>query len=131
MTVSFAQIRLPLYVMVAALASAVAIASPVFAQVAATPELETAQRAVQRAEQADADQYAPEAMAVARQTLVQAQAAHSQRDRKQALDLALRAAADADLARARSQEAVANAELQHRQNEVDELQRRLAQETRR
>ncbi|KAF1719083.1 DUF4398 domain-containing protein [Pseudoxanthomonas wuyuanensis] len=131
MTVSFAQIRLPLYVMVAALASAVAATSPVSAQTAPTPELETAQQAVQRAEQADADQYAPEALAVARQTLIQAQAAHSKRDRRLALDLALRAAADADLARARSQEAVASAELQHRQNEVAELQRRLGQEARR
>ncbi len=85
-----------------------------------------AQQAVNRADQADADQYAPELLAAARTTLAQAQAAaSSRRDRKLAPDLALRAAVDADLARTRSAEAVANAQLQQRRSEIAELQRTL------
>lgn len=125
---SFAQFRLPLYVMVAALAVSVATISPLYAQTATPPELEAAQQAVQKATQADADQYAPELLNAARQALTQAQAAQAKRDRQLALNLALRAAADADLARARSNEAVANAELQQRRSEVAELQRRLSTE---
>jgi hypothetical protein len=41
--------------------------------------------------------------------------------------MALRAAADADLARAQSEEAVANAELRQRRSEVEQLQRSLAE----
>jgi hypothetical protein len=40
--------------------------------------------------------------------------------------MALRAAADADLARARSEEATATAQLQLRRNEVTQLERQLA-----
>lgn len=125
---SFAQFRLPLYVMTAALAASVATISPLYAQAATTPELQVAQQAVYKATQADADQYAPELLNAARQALTQAQVAQVERDRKLALSLALRAAADADLARARSNEAVANAELQQRHSEVAELQRRLSVE---
>lgn len=122
---SFAQIRLPLYVMVAALTIAALPVSPAMAQSATTPELETARRAVERADQADADQYAPDRMATARQLLTQAQTAQSSRDKKLALDLAIRAAADADVARALSLEAVANADLEHRRAEIADLQRKL------
>lgn len=125
---SFAQIRLPLYVMVAALTVAGGSAFPIRAQTATTPELETARQAVERADQADADQYAPDRMAVARQLLAQAQAAQSGRDKKLALDLAIRAAADADVARALSLEAVANADLQQRRAEIADLQRKLGME---
>jgi hypothetical protein len=125
---SFAQFRLPLYVMAAALALSVAAISPLQAQTATPPELEAAQQAVHKATQADADQYAPDLLNAARQGLTQAQAAQAQRDRKLALSLALRAAADADLARVRSNEAVANAELQQRRDEVADLQRRLSTE---
>ncbi len=111
-----------------AAAFALMLAFGVQAQTATTPELDAARVAVQRADQADADQYAPEAIALARQSLAQAQAAHSQRDRRLALDLALRAAVEADLARALSLEAVANAELQHQRAQVEDLQRRLGQE---
>ena len=128
---SFAQFRLPLYVMVAALAGSVTTVSPLHAQTVTTPELEAAQQAVQKATQADADQYAPEPLNIARQALAQAQAAQAKRDRKLALNLALRAAVDADLARARSNEAVANAELQQRRSEVADLQRRLSAEANR
>ncbi|ELQ15532.1 hypothetical protein A989_03676 [Xanthomonas translucens DAR61454] len=96
-----------------------------FAQVA-SPELQTAQQAVQRAIQADADQYAPDLIATARQGLEQAQqAALDRRQHKTAPQLALRVAADADLARVRSEEAVANAQLKQRKAEVAELERSL------
>ena len=102
--------------------------TPVFAQSAPTPELEAAVQAVQRADQADADQYAPELLDSARTALAQAQAAAtSRRDRKLAPGLALRATVDADLARARSEEAVANARLRQRRQEIGELQRTLGE----
>ncbi len=123
MKTSFAQIRCPQYVMAGALALFAAPAA--FAQVA-SPELQTAQQAVQRAIQADADQYAPDLIATARQGLEQAQqAALDRRQRKTAPQLALRVAADADLARVRSEEAVANAQLKQRKAEVAELERSL------
>lgn len=122
MNPSFAQIRRTLYV----IACAFAFSAPVLAQDAAV-ELAAARQAVERATQADADQYAPDMLADARQGLEQAQrAALDRRERKQAPALALRAAADADLARALSEEAVANAQLQQRRAEVEQLQRTLA-----
>ena len=91
------------------------------------PELLAAQQAVNRADQADADQYAPNLINAARSGLAQAQAAASnRRDRKLAPPLALRAAADADLARVRSEEATVTAQLQLRRNEVNQLQRQLS-----
>ena len=112
--------------MVCAFGLSVALSGPVFAQAAISPEIVAAQQAVNRADQADADQYAPELLATARNSLAQAQAAAAnRRDRKLAPDLALRATADADLARARSIEAVANAQLRQRQSEIAELQRTL------
>lgn len=90
-------------------------------------ELLTAQQAVEKADRADADQYAPDTMAMARQQLGQAQQAVTDRRlRKQVPVLALRAAADADLARAQSEEAVAQAQLAQRKAEVAQLQRQLA-----
>ena len=122
MKTSFAQIRPPLYVMVCALA----LAGTATAQEAAL-ELAQARQAVDKATQADADQYAPDLIAVARQGLEQAQrAAGDRRERKNAPALALRATVDADLARARSEEATATAQLQLRRNEVAQLQRQLA-----
>ncbi len=123
---SFAQFRRSLCVMVGAFAVLAAFLAPAFAQAAAAPELATAQQAVNRADQADADQYAPELLASARTALAQAQAAAaSRRDRRRAPDLALRATVDADLARARSNEAVAQALVQQRRQEISELQRTL------
>ncbi|KRG73701.1 membrane protein [Stenotrophomonas chelatiphaga] len=89
-------------------------------------ELSQARQAVDRATQADADQYAPDLINLARQGLEQAQrAAGDRRERKNAPAMAQRAAADADLARARSEEATATAQLQLRRNEVNQLQRQL------
>ncbi|MFT4247515.1 MAG: DUF4398 domain-containing protein [Pseudomonas sp.] len=103
-------------------ACAFAFSLPALAQVA-SPELAAAEQAVQQATQADADQYAPDLVNLARQELLQAQqAALDRRERKQAPRLALRAAADADLARARSDEAVAQAQLEQRKAEVARLQ---------
>lgn len=101
-----------------------ALAGPVAAQ--QSPELAQAQLAVQRATEADADQYAPELIAAAREGLLAAQtAALDKRQRKQAPLLAERVAADADLARVTSEEALANADLQQRRAEVARLQRSL------
>ena len=97
------------------------------AQDPAAADLLAAQQAVERADRADADQYAPDSMALARQQLEQAQrAAGDRRERKQAPLLAQRAAVDADLARAQSEEAVAQAMLAQRKAEVERLQRQLA-----
>jgi hypothetical protein len=102
------------------------LSAPLHAQVAAAPELAAAQQAVNRADQADADQYAPDLLDSARAALAQAQAAAAnRRERKLAPGLALRATVDADLARARSEEAVANARLQQRRQEIADLQRTL------
>lgn len=128
MTVSFSHFRWNLHVMAAAVALTAGVSSPLKAQSAPPPELVAAAQSVQRADQADADQYAPEPLNAARQALAQAQAAQAGRDKKLAIDLALRAAADADLARARSQEAVASAEVQQRRAEIADLQRRLGTE---
>jgi len=120
MTASFAQIRRSLYV----IAFAFAPLAPAMAQVA--PELSVAEQAVQRATQADADQYAPDLISRARQELMQAQqAAVDRSQRKQLPMLAQRAAVDADLARARSEEAVATAQLEQRRAEVSQLQSTL------
>ncbi|MBD9479336.1 DUF4398 domain-containing protein [Pseudoxanthomonas sp. PXM02] len=125
MTASFSHFRRPLHVMAAAVAVSALSSAPIFAQSALTPELEAAVQAVQRADQADADQYAPEPLAAARQALAQAQTAHAGRDKKKALDFAQRATVDADLARARSQEAVATAEVAQRKAEIADLQQQI------
>ena len=123
---SFAQFRRILCVPVGVFALSAALAAPVWAQTATLPELAVAQQAVGRADQADADQYAPELLNAARAALAQAQAAAaSRRERKLAPELALRAAVDADLARVRSEESVANARLQQRRAEIADLQRAL------
>ena len=125
---SIANIHRFLCVTVGAFAVLAALAAPLRAQVAGIPELADAQQAVNRADQADADQYAPELLDSARAALSQAQAAAaSRRGRRLAPGFALRATVDADLARARSEEAVANARLQQRRQEIGELQRALGE----
>ena len=75
------------------------------------------------------DVYKRQLLDSARTALAQAQAAAaSRRDRKLAPELATRALLDADLARARSNEAVARAEWQQRRSEINELQRNLGME---
>lgn len=124
MTASFAYLSRSLY----AITCALALSLPAMAQEAAA-DLAAAGVAVQRATEADADQYAADLVTQARQSLAQAQAAAAdRRQRKQAPLLAQRAAAEADLARVLSEEAVANADLQQRRAEISQLQRSLGTE---
>ncbi|MDR7135233.1 hypothetical protein J2X06_002442 [Lysobacter niastensis] len=90
-----------------------------------TGELATAQQAVTRADGADADQYAAPEIGAARSELGQAQAAMADGREDDARRLALAAAADADLAYAKSRDALVTAELNHRRSEVAELRQRL------
>lgn len=124
MTVSFAYLSRSL----CAVACALALSMPALAQ-DASADLAAAAVAVQRATDADADQYAFELISTARDGLSAAQtAALDRRQRKQAPLLAQRATADADLARVLSEEAVANADLQQRRAEIVQLQRSLGGE---
>lgn len=117
---SFAQFRFPLLaaVLASALCSCASLPPP-------TSELAAARQAVTRAEDADADQYAPQELGTARTGLSQAQAAMSAGDDDEARRLSLASAADADLAYAKSREALATAELNQRRAEVAELRSRL------
>lgn len=90
-----------------------------------TSELAAARQAISRAEDADADQYATEAIAQARSLHAQAQAAMADGREDTARSAALLAAAEADLAHARSRAATAQAEMRQRQAEIAELQARL------
>jgi hypothetical protein len=111
-----------------ALVAAFGLAVTAQAQVVPSPELQQAERAVLQAQEADADHYAPDLIATARQTLVQAQAGAASRSRSEqrlALAAARRATADADLARVRSEEAKVQAELAQRRQEVADLRQRL------
>lgn len=93
-----------------------------------TEELATAQAAVVRAESADADQYAAEALLRARTSLARAQVALSERRAAEAAEWAQLAAAEADYAHARSREATTQIELTQRRNEIGELRQRLQME---
>lgn len=92
-----------------------------------TAELSAADGAVVRADQADADQYAPEAIERARRALRLAQDAMAGGRERDARSLALLAAASADLAHARSRQAQVDSELAQRRAEVDSLRQRLSQ----
>ncbi len=120
MTASFAQFRLPLLAAVLASGLAGCASAP-----PPTSELSAAQQAVLRADDADADQYAPQDLNAARSALSAAQAALSQGKHEDARRLAQTAVAEADLAHAHSREAVTRAELEQRQAEIAELRRRL------
>lgn len=101
----------------------VAARGPVPAQ-----EVETAQAAVLRAERADADQYAAEALLRARLALTQAQALLAAKKAADAIDQAQLAAAEADYAHARSLDVRLGTELQQRKAEIAELRQRLGVE---
>ena len=117
---SFAQIRLLLLAVVLACGAGACATLP-----PPTGELNNAQQAVVRASGADADQYAADALAAARDGLSRAQSAMAEGRNEDARTLALAAWADADLAHALSREALASAELAQRQSEVEQLQRRV------
>ncbi len=87
--------------------------------------LNAAQAAVLRAEGADADQYAPDALLRAKRALSQAQAAFAARKNADATGLAQLSAAEADYAHARSREASLQTELSRRRTEIAELRQRL------
>lgn len=123
MTISFAHIQriraaLAATVIGCALAACASLPPP-------TGELQGAQQAVSRADQADADQHAPDLIAAARSELSRAQDAMARGDEDMARRFALSAAADADLANARSREAAQNNELAQRRAEIAELRNRL------
>lgn len=90
-----------------------------------THEVDAAQAAVLRAEGADADQYAAEALLRAKNALGQAQTAMAARKNADAAGLAQLAAAEADYAYARSREASLQTELGRRRAEIAELRQRL------
>jgi hypothetical protein len=90
-----------------------------------TAELAAAQQALSRADAADADQYAGDAIARARAELGQAQAAMAKGRDNEARDFAVATAADADLAYALSDAATTRAEYEQRRAEIVELQQRL------
>ena len=122
MSPSFAQIRFLLLAAVLALLSACASLPP------PTGELAAAQQAVTRADGADADQYAAQEIGAARAALAQALAEMARGRDDEARRLAAAAAADADLAYAKSREALATAELAQRRTEIAELRQRLQAE---
>lgn len=118
--ISFSQMRTALLALVLAstLSACASLPPP-------TAELSAAQQAVNRADGADADQYAPQDLAAARSALGQAQGAMSRGREDDARRLAAAAAVDGDLATAKSRDAVINAELAQRRAEIAELRRRL------
>jgi hypothetical protein len=93
-------------------------------------DLNTAQAAILRAEGADADQYAGEALLRAKNALSQAQIAVAARKHADAIGLAQLASAEADYAYARSREASLQTELSRRRAEIAELRQRLGIEDR-
>ncbi|MGY0560331.1 DUF4398 domain-containing protein [Luteimonas sp. A277] len=90
-----------------------------------TAELSAAQQAVARAVDADADQYASADLEQAQALLSQAQSAMSSGNSRDARTAAVAASAIADLARARSREAVANTELAQRRAQISRLREQL------
>jgi len=90
-----------------------------------TDELAAAQQGVTRADGADADQYAGDAIAQARSELAQAQAAMAKGRDEDARALAVAASADAELAYATSNAAKTRAEYAQRRDEIVELHKRL------
>ena len=93
-----------------------------------TVDIDAAQAAVLRAERADADQYAGDALQRARAALSAAQAALSARKNDDAVAQARLAAAEADYAHARSRETAQQEELAQRRAEIADLRRRLGME---
>lgn len=120
MIASFAHFRMALLGAVAAfaLASCATLPPP-------TAELNEAQASVMRATDADADQYASQSIATARDALGRAQAAMAEGREDDARRFALAADAEADLAYAKSRHALARAELAQRRSEIERLQQRL------
>jgi hypothetical protein len=90
-----------------------------------TTELTAAQQAVSRANDADADQYAPDVLATARSELTQAQAAMAKGRQGDARAMAIAAAAAGDLAYAQSHAETLRQDYQQRRGEIANLRRQL------
>ena len=125
MNTSFAQIRSALqafaFGVVLVLTACASLLPP-------TAELGAAQQSVARVGDADADQYAADEFEQARRALELAQAAMADGREDDARSLAVQAAAVADLAHARSRDAVAQTELAQRRAEITRLRQRLQME---
>jgi len=93
-----------------------------------TTDIDAAQVAILRAERADAQQYAGDALQRARDALAQAQAALAARRNDDAVAQARLAAAEADYAQARSREAAQQDEIAHRRAEIANLRQKLGME---
>jgi hypothetical protein len=90
-----------------------------------TAELAAAQQAVSRANDADADQYAPDVVATARSELTLAQAAMARGRQADARAMAIAAAAAGDLAYAQSHFETVRQDYQQRRGEIANLRRQL------
>jgi len=90
-----------------------------------TSELADAQQAVSKANDADADQYAADAIALARDELAQAQAAMGKGRDDDARSAAVAAMADAEFATATSNAAKTQADYDQQRSELVELGQRL------
>jgi multidrug efflux pump subunit AcrA (membrane-fusion protein) len=90
-----------------------------------SPELIAAEAALARAESADAQQYAADALLRARSSFNQAQAKWAERKKPDANLLAQLAAAEADYAYSRSREATLQSDLKQRRREIRELRAKL------
>ncbi len=90
-----------------------------------SPELIAAEAALARAESADAQQYAADALLRARSSFNQAQAKWTERKKPDANLLAQLAAAEADYAYTLSREATVQSDLKQRRQEIRELRARL------
>src|SRR5690606_4715423 len=114
MATSFAHFRsalqVPVFAIVLSLTACASLPPP-------TEELAAARQAVSQAGDADADQYAADEISQARRALEMAQAAMSRGREDEARSLAVQSAAVADLARARSGQAVAHTALGRRRAE--------------
>lgn len=123
---SFAQFSFPRH---ATKVGGVALAFGLLGGCATTPpptgELTAAQQAVSRADGADADQYAADAIAQARSELTQAQAALAGGEYAQARTFAASATADADFAHATSQATVSRQDFDQRRREVATLRQQV------
>lgn len=90
-----------------------------------TSELAAAQQSVANASDADADQYASEAVSIARAELAQAQAAMAKGRQDDARILATAATAAGDLAYAQSHASILRQQYQQRRDEIIDLRQQL------
>ena len=126
---SFAHFQVTQHARLRGLVIAAALAGAALSGCASLPpptgELSAAQQSVQRAENADADQYASAELASARNALGAAQAAMARGDDDDARSLAATASAKGELALARSRAATTRSDYDQRRAEIAGLRQRL------